>query len=69
MNSTAVISAATSKLISSLMPSINAAKNPIKAQVKGIINKAPGNFLSVHKSKPNVKIVVGHGRPNVGDEG
>ena len=61
--------AAISRLISSFIPRVNTADNPIIDQINGIIIKAIGNFLSVHKSNPNVKIVVGQGKPKVGEDG
>ena len=53
--------------VSSRIPKLIAAENPSKDQIKGMINKYFATGLSVHKSIPNVKIVVGHGSPNVGD--
>ena len=38
-------------------------------QIVGIINNINGIFWSVQSNIPNVKIVVGHGNPKVGDEG
>ena len=52
---------------SSSIPRLSAAENPSKDQIRGIINKYFDTGLSVNKSNPNVKIVVGHGSPNVGD--
>lgn len=57
------------KLRSSFIPRKKAALNPMIDQRSGIIIIIKGNFLSVHKKNPNVKMVVGHGRPNVGEDG
>jgi hypothetical protein len=38
-------------------------------QMRGIRYTRNITFLLVQSSKPNVKIVVGHGAPKVGDEG
>lgn len=60
---------AASRLRSSMIPNCNAADNPNTDQVKGII-KIPIVLLCVFKSnKPNVKMVVGQGRPKVGEYG
>ena len=53
--------------VSSRIPKFNAAENPNNDHIKGIINKYFDTGLSVHKSNPKVKIVVGQGSPNVGD--
>ena len=54
---------------SSLIPKLNAAEVPTIDHKMGTINKLDGIFLSVQSSKPNVKMVVGQGTPNVGDVG
>lgn len=51
------------------MPSDAAADAPNSAQSDGTINKPLGTAGLAHKSRPNVKIVVGHGNPNVGASG
>jgi hypothetical protein len=51
------------------MPKDTAAENPIMDQINGIAKRYLGNAFSVHNSKPNVKMVVGQGRPKVGDFG
>ena len=54
---------------SSLMPNFTAAIIPIIDHINGMIRITMGNFLSVHNNIPRVKIVVGQGRPKVGDPG
>ena len=59
----------TKRLMSSFIPNEKAALNPIRAHRNGIIMITMG-ILVVDKSNiPKVKIVVGHGKPNVGEEG
>ena len=65
----AVRSPEMSKPVSSRIPKLTAALKPNTDQITGIIRIAAGIFLSVKSNKPKVKIVVGHGRPKVGDEG
>ena len=60
---------ATNKLISSVIPREKTAQNPITDQRTGIIQTTGESFLSTQQIKPNVKIVVGHGKPKVGVEG
>jgi len=60
---------ATNKPKSSYTLKLTAALNPTTDHKTGIINTYLGIFLSVHNNKPNVKIVVGQGRPKVGDLG
>ena len=55
--------------VSSKIPKLNAAVNPIIDHKKGIINIATGHFLSIRSNTPKVKIVVGQGSPKVGEEG
>ena len=51
------------------MPNLNAATDPINDHKNGMIIMYKGTALDIINSIPNVKIVVGHGRPNVGAEG
>ena len=60
---------ATNKPKSSYTLKLTAALNPTIDHRTGIINTYLGIFLSAHNNKPKVKIVVGHGRPKVGDLG
>jgi len=60
---------ATSNPKSSLIPKFKAAEVPTIDHKMGTINKINGIFLSVQSSKPNVKMVVWQGVPNVGDAG
>ena len=46
-----------------------AAIKPIIDQTKGIIRIVTGHLLLFNSNKPKVKIVVGHGRPKVGENG
>ena len=55
--------------ISSTIPKVNAAEKPTTDQMNGMIRIATGQFLYDRSNKPKVKIVVGHGRPKVGEEG
>jgi hypothetical protein len=48
---------------------LTAALNPTTDHKNGITITYFGIFLSAHNNKPKVKIVVGHGRPKVGDLG
>jgi len=59
----------TSNPVSSTIPKFNAAVKPMTDQINGMIRIAIGHFLSLRSNKPKVKIVVGQGRPKVGDEG
>jgi hypothetical protein len=49
------------------MVKLSAAVKPIILHSKGIINKCTGIFSFVKSNIPNVKIVVGQGKPNVGE--
>ena len=60
---------ATSKAVSSRIPSWIAAVNPIIHQKKGISKMNSGIFVSLHRRMPKVNIVVGQGSPNVGEDG
>jgi hypothetical protein len=51
------------------MPSEKAAEKPIRDHKKGIMNRETENLKSVNNKKPNVNMVVGQGKPNVGDDG
>ena len=62
------IPAMTSPISSRIVNDI-AAPKPIIDQRTGIIRRYLGNVFDVHRKRPNVKIVVGHGRPKVGDCG
>jgi hypothetical protein len=55
--------------VSSIIPKLNAAVNPMTDHINGIIMITAGHFLSLRSKMPKVKTVVGQGRPNVGDEG
>ena len=57
------------RLMSSFIPNEKAALNPIKAHRNGIIMITRGILVAEKSKIPKVKIVVGHGNPNVGDEG
>jgi len=59
----------TSNPASSTIPKLNAAVKPMTDQIDGMIRIATGHFLSLRSNKPKVKIVVGHGRPKVGEFG
>lgn len=60
---------AMSNPISSYIDKVSAAVKPITLQSNGIINIYTGIFLFVKSNKPNVNIVVGQGKPNVGEYG
>jgi hypothetical protein len=51
------------------MPKFTAAKKPVIDQTKGTSRITNGIFLSRNNRMPKVKIVVGHGSPNVGENG
>jgi hypothetical protein len=68
-NRVAVSKLAISNEISSIIPRLNVAVNPMKDQINGIINNKAGHFLSSSMIIPNVNIVVGQGNPNVGEYG
>ena len=55
--------------MSSFIPRENAAEKPIIDQAKGIIIIIKGHLPRRNKSNPKLKIVVGHGNPNVDDAG
>jgi len=61
------VTPATSKPVSSKNVKVNAAVKPIILHSRGIINKCTGILLFVKSNIPNVKIVVGQGKPNVGE--
>jgi hypothetical protein len=48
---------------------VSAVVKPIILHSKGIINKCHGIFLLVKSKIPKEKIVVGQGKPNVGEYG
>ena len=58
--------AETSKPTSCNIPSLSAAVKPITAQSAGMTNKNLFTLPSDSSNSPNVKIVVGQGKPNVG---
>ena len=60
---------AISNPVSSLIPKWKAAEKPTIDHKKGMINIPTGHFLEVINKTPKVKMVVGHGSPNVGEEG
>ena len=55
--------------VSSTMPNLKAAVNPIIDQINGMMSKFTEIFLSLRSNRPNVNMVVGHGRPKVGEDG
>ena len=55
--------------VSSFIPSETTALNPITDHVAGMIIVIKGTREEENNSMPKVKIVVGQGNPNVGDEG
>jgi len=55
--------------ISSFIPMVKEAVNPMIDQSSGMMNITRGNFLVLNSRRPKVKIVVGQGSPNVGEEG
>jgi len=57
------------RLVSSFIPSETAALNPMMDQVAGRIIRVKGILDEENNNMPKVKIVVGQGNPNVGDEG
>ena len=63
------INPAISNPVSSEIPSVSAAVNPIKDQSNGIAKTVGGTLLSAKSKMPKVKIVVGQGNPNVGVAG
>jgi len=64
-----VVKPAISNPISSYIVKVSAAVKPTTLQSNGIINIYTGILFFVKSNKPNVKIVVGQGRPNVGEYG
>jgi hypothetical protein len=65
----AVTIPAINKPVSSRTPNLNAAVKPITDQINGMMSKFMELFLSLRSNIPNVKRVVGHGRPKVGEVG
>ena len=57
------------RTVSSFIPSETAALNPMIDQMAGIIITVKGIRDEDNNNMPKVKIVVGQGKPNVGDEG
>ena len=57
------------RTVSSFMPSEAAALNPMIDQMAGIITTIKGILDEDNNNMPRVKIVVGQGKPNVGDAG
>jgi len=51
------------------MDNFTAAKKPIIDHTNGSIKNNTFVFLLIKRNIPNVKIVVGHGNPNVGEYG
>ena len=60
------INPATSKPMSSAIPSFNAAVNPTIDQINGMPIIYAGILFYAKSKIPNVKIVVGQGKPKVG---
>ena len=60
---------ATNSPVSSFIPSETAALNPMIDQMTGMIMTIKGTLDEENNNMPKVKIVVGQGNPNVGDEG
>ena len=54
--------------VSSFIPRERAAVNPMIDQIAGMMITIKG-VLQENNNMPKVKIVVGHGNPNVGEEG
>ena len=55
--------------VSSFIPSETAALNPMIDHMTGMIMTIKGTLDGEHNNIPKVKIVIGQGNPNVGDEG
>ena len=55
--------------VSSFIPSETAALNPMIDHMAGMIKTIKGTLDKENNNIPKVKIVVGQGNPNVGDEG
>lgn len=60
---------ATSNPVSSYMPKLIAALNQMSDQMTGMTKRRTGTRRTAVRSIPKVKMVVGHGRPNVGNFG
>jgi hypothetical protein len=57
------------RLRSSFIPNLNAALKPISDQRNGMNKIIIESLFVENNSIPKVKMVVGQGRPNVGEEG
>jgi len=55
--------------MSSNIPREKDAEKPITDHISGISSSTTGSFLPDHNKIPKVKMVVGQGSPNVGEEG